>query len=186
MIDDIEFLDDATRPKAPEFKNLTRAQKVPGRHLAMIHEHYRGNMRQVNGFLDKARAGTATEQDLKDITENLPMVENFRRFGNICGQHCQVIEMHHNIEEQAMFPQLKGKSDGMNKVVDRLMAEHKIVHTLLLRLMSSLHVLMATPSAENFATSTELYEALDKVLMSHFGYEETELRDALGYYNVQV
>lgn len=186
MIDDIDFLDDDTRPKAPKFKNITRAQQVPGRHLAMIHQHYRSNMKQVDGFLEKVRQGTATQSDLKTITQDLPIVENYRRFGNICGQHCQVIEMHHNIEEQAMFPPLKGKSEAMTKVVDRLMAEHKIVHTLLTRLMSSLHVLMANPDAENFATSSELYTALDRVLLSHFGYEETELRDALGYYNIQV
>lgn len=186
MIDDIEFLNDATRPKAPEFKNVTRAQKVPGRHLAMIHQHYRSNMKQVSDFLDMVRKGEASASDLKHITQDLPIVENYRRFGNICGQHCQLIEMHHNIEEQAIFPQLRAKSKGMRKVVERLQAEHEIVHTLLTRLMSSLHALMASPTSENFATSTQLYEALDRVLLSHFGYEETELRDALGFYNIQV
>ena len=35
-------------------------------------------------------------------------------------------------------------------------------------------------STSNFDEITEIYEQLHKVVKSHFGYEETELREALG------
>jgi len=37
-------------------------------------------------------------------------------------------------------------------------------------------------STGNFDEITQVFEQLHKVVKSHFGYEETELRDALGKY----
>jgi hypothetical protein len=59
-----------------------------------------------------------------------------------------------------------------------------VVHELLLRLIDSLNVLIETPGHEAFAECRTVYEALERVLLSHLGYEEDEIGDALGYYGV--
>ena len=43
---------------------------------------------------------------------------------------------------------------------------------------------MTEPSAEHFAEAVEVYEALERVLASHLGYEEEQIGDALGYYGL--
>lgn len=184
MLKNIEFMDDETRPKGPEL-NVTQEQRVPGRHLAMIHQHYRGNMHQLREYLAYVESGEKSAADLLKVAEAMPMLENYRRFGNLCGQHCRAIEMHHTIEDQAIFPRL-AKENGFAKVVGRLVAEHKIVHALLVRLIEVINVLVRDTSKQNFDNVVEVYDALERVLLSHFGYEEKEIGDALGYYNIQV
>ena len=34
------------------------------------------------------------------------MVANYRRFGNLCGQYCGIVNTHHTIEDQHLFPVL--------------------------------------------------------------------------------
>lgn len=185
MIENIEFMDDNTRPKAEKL-DITDAQRTSGRHLAMIHNHYKGNMQQLRGYLEQVRAGEGSLNELKEMAESLPILENYRRFGNLCGQHCRAIEMHHMIEDQAIFPSLLDKPNGLKAVAERLIAEHKVVHALLLMLVERINDLFTDTSKDSFDAVIEAHEALDAVLLSHFGYEEEQIGDALGYYNIQV
>lgn len=184
MIDDIEFLDDATRPTAPKLEGLTEAQREPGRHLKQIHDHLRENMRVLRVLIERATAGEVTTREVADATGQMTMVANFRRFGNLCGQHCAFVEQHHSIEDYAVFPAIAAKSEALRKVAERLVAEHVVVHTLLERLIGALNTLVESPNRENFEDAKTIYEALERVLLSHLGYEEEQIGDALGYYGI--
>lgn len=139
MIEDIEFLDDATRPRAPKLEGLTSAQREAGEHLRMIHDHLRDNMRVLRRLIDRAATGEVTAEAVAAETEDMVMLTNFRRFGTLCGQYCQFVHGHHSIEDQAIFPALSAKSEALRKVADRLRAEHVVVHELLVRLVSALN-----------------------------------------------
>lgn len=184
MIDDIEFLDDATRPRAPRLENVTPAQREPGLHLREIHDHLRGNMTRLRGLIEQASAGHLTGAEIEAQTADLAMVANFRRFGTLCGHHCQFVHGHHSIEDAHLFPGLAAKSEAFRKVTDRLQAEHVVVHELLMRLIDALNVLAETPNRQTFEAATMVYDALERVLLSHLGYEEEEIGDAIGYYGL--
>lgn len=186
MLDDIKFLDDSTRPQAPKLEDVTQQQKLPGRHLAMIHDHFRDNMGTLRDLIARATEGEVTPEQLQAETENMQMLQNYRQFGALCGQHCQIIHQHHSIEDAAIFPVLSAKSEAFKRVTDRLQEEHVIVHELLVRLIDAINVLISDPGPDNFDNVRELYEALEQVLLSHFGYEEDSIGDALGYYDVGV
>lgn len=184
MLDDIQFLDDATRPEAPKLEGLTAAQRAPGRHLRMIHDHLRQNMHVLRGLIDTAAAGGTTAEAVEAEAERLAMVENFRRFGNLCGQHCQIVHTHHSIEDSALFPALGEKGEAFRRVTARLQAEHEVVHALLVKLIAALGTLAREPGPETFAAARAVYEALERVLLSHLGYEEEAIGDALGYFEI--
>lgn len=184
MIDDIDFLDDATRPSAPKLDGVTEAQREPGRHLREIHDHLRGNMRVLRGLIEQASAGAISSTEVDARTSELAMVANFRRFGTLCGRHCQFVELHHSIEDTHVFPSLAAKSEAFRKVAERLLAEHVVVHELLMRLVEALRALADTPTRESFKAATTLYDALDCVLLSHLGYEEDSIGDAIGYFGL--
>lgn len=184
MIDDIQFLDDATRPKAPKLDGLTAEQRAPGLHLKEIHDHLRGNMKLLRGLIKQASAGAITSADVAAKTADLAMVANFRRFGSLCGQHCQFVHGHHSIEDAHLFPALAAKSAAWKQVTDRLAAEHVVVHELLMRLIDALYALADDPTRENFDAAVTIYDALERVLLSHLGYEEAEIGDAIGYFGV--
>jgi hypothetical protein len=184
MIDDIEFLDDATRPKAPRLEGVTAEQREPGLHLREIHDHLRGNMQLLRGLIEQASAGELTSAEVAARTGNLAVVANYRRWGTLCGQHCQFVHGHHSIEDAHLFPALAAKSEAWKKVTDRLQAEHVVVHELLMRLIDALHVLASDPGRDNFDATVAIYEVLERVLLSHLGYEEDEIGDAIGYFGL--
>ncbi|MEP7241529.1 MAG: hemerythrin domain-containing protein [Devosia sp.] len=184
MLLDIAFLDDATRPTVPPLAGLTARHKQAGEHLKEVHDHLRDNMRSIRALMDRAAAGLASHGEVADETGRLEMVANFRRFGNLCGQHCQIVNAHHSIEDAHVFPALAAQSDGYARVTERLAAEHVVVHELLLRQIDALNAMVTTPGAASFAEAREIYKALERVLASHLGYEEEQIGDALGYFEI--
>jgi len=184
MLLDIRFLDDATRPMVPKLEGLTPRQREAGAHLKLVHDHLRDNMRTIRVLMERAAAGLAGAAEIAAETNSLEMVANFRRFGNLCGQHCQIVNTHHSLEDAHVFPALAAQSDGYALVTARLAEEHVVVHELLLRQIDALNAMVATPGAQSFADAREVYEALERVLASHLGYEEEQIGDALGYFDI--
>lgn len=184
MLLNIGFLDDATRPTVPKLTGLTDDQRHAGEHLKEIHDHLRENMQRIRSLIARAAEGQVTPAQVAAETSGLLMVENFRRFGNLCGQVCQVVHTHHSIEDAYVFPALAAQSEGYARVTQRLEAEHGVVHEVLLAEIDALNALAADPIDANFAAAREVFDALERVLLSHLGYEEEQIGDALGYYAV--
>lgn len=184
MLLDIGFLDDETRPPVIKLEGLTEAQRAPGQHLRDIHDNLRRNMKTLAALIERANAGTMTPEQVAAETGDLAMIANYRRFGNLCGQYCQVVNTHHSIEDYHLFPALAQQGEGFRKIAERLQAEHVVVHELLVRLVDALNVLARDPGPDNFTTARTIYEALERVLLSHLGYEEDAIGDALGYFEI--
>ena len=184
MLINIAFLDDATRPPIQKLDGLTENQREAGLHLRMIHDHLRDNMQTLGKLIERATAGTVTRAEIAAETGDLAMVSNYRRFGNLCGQYCQIVNTHHSIEDHHLFPVLARQSPGFKAIADRLAAEHVVVHELLERLVQALNALAAEPSPTRFEDTKEVYQSLERVLLSHLGWEEDAMGDALGYFGI--
>jgi iron-sulfur cluster repair protein YtfE (RIC family) len=177
----ITLLDNSNRPKAPKIEGLTPAQRQQGRRLSLFHNMHRQQLAEV------AHAIEQIDATLPDKISALDMRHNFKIFGNMCGQECQMLSGHHGIEDQVMFPTLhEAGSAGLKKVVERLMAEHLVVHELIDELESKAHQALAEPSAENYTRLKVTFKDLNTCVQSHFVYEETELEDALGLIDVGI
>jgi iron-sulfur cluster repair protein YtfE (RIC family) len=182
----ITLLDDRTRPKAPELYGATAQHKIPGQHLKMIHRYHLMQMAQVRHALDDIESGLPKQVELNQTISDLHMHKTMRMFGNMCGQECEMLNAHHNIESQMLFPVLHERgNDGIRKVVERLIAEHEIIHHYLqdLEFQNIANAQKSTP--QSFNALKETFLALEKIIHSHFKYEETELEVAIGYYGVE-
>ena len=186
MLKDIQFLDDATRPPVQKLEGLTNEQREPGLHLRMIHDHLRRNMVTLGHLIERASKGNLTHEQIADETNDMAMVANYRRFGNLCGQHCQIVNTHHSIEDYAIFPGLAQQGPAFKAIADRLRAEHVVVHELLERLVDALNAMVSEPTPQRFEEAKTVYHALERVLLSHLGYEEDAMGDALGYFEIGV
>jgi len=175
-------LDEAARPKMPSL-TVTPAERRKGRHLAAIHRHYLSEMRKIADVLARIKAGDEPPEALADIVLHSDMRKNFEVAGTICGHQCRVLTMHHDIEEQHMFPELANQGNAaLSKVVDKLRREHLVIHELLNRLGATGASLAKEPSEPNFDAAFAVFHKLQSSVMSHFGYEETELEEAIGLY----
>ncbi|MFN7103698.1 MAG: hemerythrin domain-containing protein [Pseudorhizobium sp.] len=182
----INLLDDSTRPKAPKIDGVTAPQRQHGRRLAMIHAMHLQQMREVRQVLDRVAKGLGDKGEIGVAVAAMDMTRNIRTSGNICGQECQMLTFHHTAEDQWIFPALMGRSEGLTKVVERLAQEHLIIHALIEDLEASAIRAIENPSAEAFGELKDIYDLLEKVVQSHFGYEQEELEEALGFFEVDV
>jgi len=178
----VTLLDNTQRPKAPKIDGLTPRQLAQGRRLSLYHNMHRRQMDDVRSAIDQLDAPS-----LREKIASLHMAENFRQFGNLCGAECAMLNFHHNAEEAQMFPMLhEAGSAGLRQVVARLKAEHVVVHELIKELHAAAEMLLEAPSPENFAIAKSAFTDLETCVRSHFGYEETELAEALGVIDVGI
>ncbi|WP_347510213.1 hemerythrin domain-containing protein [Phaeobacter sp. CAU 1743] len=176
-------LDEAARPKAPPVPEATDAHRHQGRQLAAIHRHYLMEMAQIAAVLARIEAGDTPPEHLQQIVLSLDMAENLRAFGSLCGHECRVLKLHHDIEGADMFPRIEAAGGGkFREVIAKLKAEHEVVHELIIRLSHAARTLAEDPSDANLAQAAAIFRKLEEIIRSHFGYEETELAEAIGYY----
>lgn len=178
-----DLLEDDTRPRAPPIPQATPADRMAGKRLAMIHAMHIDALNETKAMMLKVEAGELDAGTLATKIETLDMMRNYVRFGNLCGRECEFLNYHHSAEDGDIFPViLAGASDGVKAVIERLMQEHDVIHELLLTLSQNVTALLADPGAETFAQAKETFCLIDRVVRSHFGYEQTELEEALGFY----
>ncbi|MEQ9813119.1 MAG: hemerythrin domain-containing protein [Azospirillaceae bacterium] len=186
MSPDVKLLDDATRPKARKIEGVSEAQRRHGQRLALFHAAHLRELAHIRHMLDLVAEGRARAADLGAAVSNLQMLENYRRFGALCGQGCMMLTFHHTIEDQHIFPLLEHAAPEVRAVVERLRAEHEVIHALLEDLERAARAAIAAPGPESFDRLREVYDTLEPVVASHFGYEQAELEEALGYYGVPI
>ena len=186
MTDAVKMPDDTTRPKAPRIEGATDQHRRQGRRLTLFHEMHLRELSRINRAMENVFAGNGTAESLLTTITSMQMVSNMRQFGNLCGAACQMLTGHHTIEDQWVFPALHGHSDGLNKVVERLQAEHLIIHDLLERLEAAAVALITDPGTKSATALRSEFKRLETFVVSHFGYEQTELEESLGYYGIDI
>lgn len=183
----VTLLDDATRPKAPKIEGVTADQRRLGKRLALFHRYHLQQLQEVAHVMQRVEDGQEALARLSGAISEMQMAANYRNFGNLCGHECQILTFHHSAEDQYIFPRLhRNGSDGLRKVIERLSEEHLAVHQAIEELEAGATGVMQNPCAETFAPLKAAFLRLDKLVRSHFGYEETELEEALGYFGVEI
>lgn len=183
---DVDRPDHTTRPVAPKIPGVTERQRAHGRRLALFHAMHLREMSRVNRAMAQVFAGEGSAEQLLVTISAMQMVANMRQFGNLCGATCNMLTGHHMIEDQYVFPALEGRTDGLSKVVARLRAEHLVIHDLLERLEAAAVVLITDPGSINANALRTAFKTLEAFVISHFGYEQNELEEALGYYEIEI
>ena len=186
MQDKIILPGDSDRPSAPKIPGVTEAQRRQGRRLALFHEMHLRELAKVRRAMAGVFAGEGKAEDLLVTISSMQMFGNMRQFGNLCGAACEMLTGHHMIEDQYVFPALHGHTDGLNKVVERLKSEHLVIHELLVRLETAASALITGPGSKGAKELREEFSRLEGFVVSHFGYEQNEMEEALGFYGVAI
>ena len=85
-----------------------------------------------------------------------------------------------------VFPVLRECGNvGIVQVAQRLMQEHLIIHHYIEELAANTIAALGNPGPKSFAILRKTFLTLEKLIRSHFKYEETELEQALGYYGIE-
>ncbi|PSK83560.1 hemerythrin HHE cation binding domain-containing protein [Murinocardiopsis flavida] len=178
--------DDASRPRLEKRDpaELTAAQRASGQRLVQIHDHLRGELKQIRDAVDQVASGQRDPAAARDLINRLTMRQNYWTLGSFCASYCRLVTTHHTIENVHMFPRLSGAQESLGPVVARLEAEHEVIADVLTGIDTALVAMVTEPGA--LEQVREQVELLDDVLLSHLDYEEEELVEPLGRLEIDL
>ena len=168
-----------TRP-AVEPPPATRPEPVPGgngQHLIAIHDHLRAELSQIADLVRQVTESRLTPAQARSEINQMTVRQNNWTVGSYCASYCRMLTAHHSIEDQSVFPQLRRAEPALGPVLDRLSAEHRVVHEILERLDAALVRFIRDPSA-----GPELQTAvadLQRDLLAHLRGEEAAIVEPL-------
>jgi iron-sulfur cluster repair protein YtfE (RIC family) len=182
--------DPSTRPSgppAPAGQAYTARGRAIGGHLAQVHDHLRGELDQIRDLLGQVKRGALSVGRARAAINEMTMRQNNWTLGAYCASYCAMVTAHHGMEDSAVFPHLRGRDAKLAPVIDRLEAEHVIIHEVLQEIDRALVNLVTNPG--DFTEIEEAVDTLTDTLLSHLTYEEGEITEPLsrfGFYAGQL
>jgi hemerythrin-like domain-containing protein len=176
--------DDATRPTGPArdpARVYTAREQATSRHLVEVHDHLRQELAQIRDLVDQVATGATGIAAARSRLNEMTMRQNNWTLGTYCESYCRVVATHHTIEDQSVFPHLRRQDPRLGPVLDRLEAEHHLIHDVLEGVDQALIALVSRAEGADDGL-TDLRAAVDQLtdtLLSHLSYEERELIEPL-------
>jgi Hemerythrin HHE cation binding domain len=176
-------------PRRPAITNVSDTDGLAdvGDHLVEVHDHLRAELARLRQLVEQLRAGSIDAGHARSSINEMTMRQNDWTVGAYCASYCRFVTQHHAIEDAGVFPHLRTAEPDLGPVLDRLAAEHIVIHDLLTALDRAFVAYVGTPG--NFTVLDAALEALDDTLSGHLAYEESQLVPALsrhGFYPGQL
>ncbi|HEX4256175.1 MAG TPA: LLM class flavin-dependent oxidoreductase, partial [Streptosporangiaceae bacterium] len=171
--------DEAGRPTGPvrdPARTYTPQEQADGRQLIEVHDALRAELDQIFDLIDQVAAGTMNAATARSHINEMTMRQNNWTLGSYCESYCRLVTVHHTIEDRSLFPYLRHRDPRLGPVIERLQAEHRVIHDVLDRVDRALVTFVS--AADRDAALSGLRAAADLLsdtLRSHLSYEEREL-----------
>jgi hypothetical protein len=175
--------DEAIRPRGPE-PDVELAyypgNAAAGDHLVLVHDHLRHELRRLGQLVEHVLAGDLAPKQARQELVGMTLRQGADAMGAYCQAYCRLVTMHHGIEDTSVFPHLRRSDPRLQAVIDRLQAEHRIVHDIIVSVDRALVAYIDHErSGKDLRSAVEL---LSSSLLSHLAYEERELVGPLSQY----
>lgn len=172
-------LDEATRPRAAATTPTayTAGQRHMAQHLVGIHDHLRAELERVRSLVEQVVAGALTPGAARSHINVLTMRQQNWSLGAYCQSYCRLLTGHHSLEDAAMLPHLRRAQPDLGPVLDRLEAEHLVIHDVLEELDRALVRFVDDP--RHGKGLQQAVDLLTDTLLSHLSYEEHEIVEPL-------
>jgi hemerythrin-like domain-containing protein len=137
--------------------------------------------------LEQVKTGAMPVEQARSALNEMTMRQNDWTLGAYCAAYCTRLTRHHGIEDESIFPHLRGSDAGLAPVIDRLEEEHMIIHEVIEGIDRALVNLVR--KEDDFTELQDAMDILSDSLLSHLAYEEQQLSEPLaryGFYAGQV
>jgi hypothetical protein len=176
----VQLLDESERPTGPALdpsRTYSTYQLQSGQHLIDVHDHLRAELEQIRDLVEQVAAGSTGVGQARSHINTMTMRQNNWTLGTYCESYCRLVTTHHSLEDASLFPHLRRADPELAPVVDRLEAEHRIIHDVLEGVDKALVALV--DGSGNIDGLRAAVDLLDDTLLSHLSYEERELVEPL-------
>lgn len=168
-----------TAPVAPAAGVGAEGQRA----LVAIHDHLRQELAQLRDVLGQVAAGMASPAEARSYLSRMTMRQNEWTLGAFCAAYCRVVSVHHAIEDESLFPDLKAADQALAPVLARLRQDHEGIAELLREVDSAL---VAMIEDERPDRAREAVDRLGDVLLAHLRFEEDQLLEPIGRLSIRV
>ena len=148
-----------------------------GAHLVEVHDGLRAELGRLRDIVEQVVAGEEQAHRARNAINELTMRQNNWTLGAYCAQYCRFVTGHHTLEDRSVFPHLRRSEPALAPVLDRLEAEHVVIHDVLEQLDEALVGLVS--GASGTAELLRVVDLLSRTLLEHLASEEDDLVPAL-------
>lgn len=148
-----------------------------GAHLVEVHDGLRAELDRLRDIVEQVVAGEEQAHRARNAINELTMRQNNWTLGAYCAQYCRFLTGHHTLEDRSVFPHLRRSEPALAPVLDRLEAEHVVIHDVLEQLDEALVGLVS--GASGTAELQRVVDLLSRTLLEHLASEEDDLVPAL-------
>jgi Hemerythrin HHE cation binding domain len=179
--------DESTRPTLAEPADTAYPpdRLAVWEHLVDVHDMLRGELAQLQELLDQVRRGLLSAGGARSHLHTMTMRQNNWTLGAYCASYCRIVNGHHGLEDTGIFPHLRRAEPAIAAVVDRLAADHVVIHGLLDEVDHAMVDVVRTGGTTELDALAATIQRLADSLLDHLAYEERELRGPLarhGFY----
>jgi hypothetical protein len=152
--------------------------------LLAVHAHLRQELERLREVVDEVARGRMTAAAARSHVHHMTMRQNYWTLGAFCSAYCRVVTVHHAIEDERMFADLRAADSGLGPVLDRLGAEHEVIARMLTEVDATLVTLMADESSLDAVRET--LDRFGEALLTHLAAEEDLLLGPIGRLSIEV
>ncbi|WP_261561802.1 LLM class flavin-dependent oxidoreductase [Frankia tisae] len=185
--------DESTRPvgpPAPEGHVYSPRAQAVGHHLVDVHDNLRQELANVRDVIGQVIQGTLAVGDARSMINMMTLRQNDWTLGAYCASYCRVVTQHHALEDAQIFPHLRRSDADLAPVIDRLEAEHLVIHEVLEGVDTALvRIIGRSGQPDDLTELQEAVDVLTDTLLSHLSYEEREILEPLarhGFFPGQI
>src|SRR5450759_2018562 len=106
--------------------------------LLAIHHLLWQDLARLLEVFDEVRAGRSSSFQARSYLNTMTMRQNYWTLGAFCAAYCRVVSVHHAIEDQSLFPDLKAADQSLAPVIERLQHEHEGIAKVLTEIDAAL------------------------------------------------
>ncbi len=179
-------LDEDARPHLPKDPDaiVTPTGRAGQQTLIQIHQHLRQELAEIRDAAAAVAQGRMDPAAARSLMNRMTMRQNYWSLGAFCAQYCRVVNLHHTIEDQHMFPGLQRAEESLSPVLDRLGWEHEIIAEQLDKFDQALVAMIN--DASKIEDVRRIADVVNEMLLSHLAYEEDELLRPIGRLSIAI
>jgi HAMP domain-containing protein len=174
-----------TLPENPAQAEISFAGRRSQQTLVAIHEHLREELDRLGDMVDQLRAGSLDPGVARSHIAQMTMRQNAWTVGAYCASYCRLLTLHHTIEDERMFVDLRAGEPSLGPVIDQLAADHVTISGVMDEVDQALVGLVGLVGAgrsgrDGIDAVESAVGRLTEQLLRHLEDEETALLGAIG------
>ncbi|MGN6378843.1 MAG: hemerythrin domain-containing protein [Gaiellales bacterium] len=146
--------------------------------LLWVHSMVRRDLAIVRDLAERVDDGLDPQQ-LRAELDALETTGPLWQLRAHCLHYCRFVHTHHRIEDIALFPALRRTDPGLERVIDRLQADHRRVSDLLDGVEAAARELTAEDGPESRRRVAAGLRELETHLLAHLALEEESVGPAI-------